>query len=588
MSLHLSRRQYAEMFGPTVGDRVRLADTELFVQVERDLIAEGGGYGNEIKFGGGKVIRDGMGQSSTALDAESLDLVITNALILDPILGVIKADIGIKHGLIVGIGHAGNPGIQSGLGSVFVDPRTKKKNPMIVGAATEVIAGEGCIVTAGGIDTHIHFICPQQIDEAISAGITTMFGGGTGPATGTFATTCTPGIWNLHRMLEAAEAYPMNFGFLGKGNCSTRQPLREQVLAGAVGLKLHEDWGTTPAAIDTCLAVADELDVQVAIHTDTLNEAGFVEETIKAFKGRTIHTFHSEGAGGGHAPDIIRVCGEANVLPSSTNPTRPYTVNTIDEHLDMLMVCHHLDSKIPEDVAFAESRIRPETIAAEDRLHDLGAISMMSSDSQAMGRIGEVIIRTWQTAHKMKVQFGGLSGKAHSAADNFRVLRYLAKYTINPAIAHGISHVVGSLQVGKLADIVIFKPALFGVKPELVLKGGFIAWANMGDPNASIPTPQPTFYRPQFGAAGKAVASTSVTFVSAVSLAKGKLKQLDLSRRLEGVKRCRKIGKADMVLNDTMPKIEVDPETYTVKADGEVLRCEPANVLPMAQRYFLF
>ena len=591
MPLKLTRRQYAEMFGPTVGDQVRLADTDLFVQVERDLIAEGGGYGNEIKFGGGKVIRDGMGQSSTATDAESLDLVITNALILDPLLGIIKADIGIKHGRIVGIGHAGNPGIQSGLGSIYPDPETKKKNPMIVGAGTEAIAGEGCIVTAGGIDSHIHFICPQQIDEAISSGVTTMLGGGTGPAHGTLATTCTPGAWNLHRMFEAAEAYPMNLGFLGKGNCSTPQPLRDQVLAGAIGLKLHEDWGTTPAAIDTCLGVADELDVQVAIHTDTLNESGFVDDTIRAFKGRAIHTYHSEGAGGGHAPDIIRVCGEANVLPSSTNPTRPFTVNTIDEHLDMLMVCHHLDAKIPEDVAFAESRIRPETIAAEDRLHDLGAISMMSSDSQAMGRIGEVICRTWQTAHKMKTQFGKLAGKsgAHEAADNFRVLRYLAKYTINPAITHGISHAVGSLEVGKLADIVIFKPSLFGVKPELILKGGFIAWANMGDPNASIPTPQPTFYRPQFGAAGKALRSTSLTFVSEASLSsKTGPKQLGLARKLEPVKRTRKVGKRDMVLNDAMPKIEVDPETYTVKADGEHLTCEPAKVLPMAQRYFLF
>ncbi|ATC65086.1 urease subunit alpha [Nibricoccus aquaticus] len=588
MPLKLSRRQYAEMFGPTVGDRVRLADTDLFVQVERDLIAEGGGYGNEIKFGGGKVIRDGMGQSSTALDAESLDLIITNALIIDPVLGVIKADIGIKHGLIVGIGHGGNPGIQSGIGSVYVDPRTKKKNPMIVGASTEVIAGEGNIITAGGIDTHIHFICPQQIDEAISSGITTMLGGGTGPAHGTFATTCTPGEWNIHRMLEAAESYPMNLGFLGKGNCSTPQPLREQIVAGAIGLKLHEDWGTTPAAINTCLGVADELDVQVAIHTDTLNEAGFVEETLKAFKGRTIHTFHSEGAGGGHAPDIIRVCGEANVLPSSTNPTRPYTVNTIDEHLDMLMVCHHLDSKIPEDVSFAESRIRPETIAAEDRLHDLGAISMMSSDSQAMGRIGEVIIRTWQTAHKMKTQFGTLTSPAHPAADNFRALRYVAKYTINPAIAHGISHIVGSIEVGKLADLVISKTALFGVKPELVLKGGFIAWANMGDPNASIPTPQPTFYRPQFGATLRGIGSTCLTFVSEASLASGRVKELGLKRRLEPVKNCRKVGKRDMLHNDAMPKIEVDPETYTVKADGVHLTCEPAKVLPMAQRYFLF
>ncbi len=591
MPLKLTRRQYAEMFGPTVGDQVRLADTDLFVQVERDLIAEGGGYGNEIKFGGGKVIRDGMGQSSTATDAESLDLVITNALILDPILGITKADIGVKHGRIVGIGHAGNPGIQNGLGSVYPDPETKKKNPMIVGACTEVIAGEGCIVTAGGIDTHIHFICPQQIDEAISSGLTTMLGGGTGPAHGTLATTCTPGAWNIHRMLEAAEAYPMNLGFLGKGNCSTPQPLREQVLAGAIGLKLHEDWGTTPAAIDTCLGVADELDVQVAIHTDTLNESGFVDDTIRAFKGRAIHTYHSEGAGGGHAPDIIRVCGEANVLPSSTNPTRPFTVNTIDEHLDMLMVCHHLDAKIPEDVAFAESRIRPETIAAEDRLHDLGAISMMSSDSQAMGRIGEVICRTWQTAHKMKTQFGKLTGEvgAHEAADNFRVLRYLAKYTINPAITHGISHAVGSLEVGKLADIVIFKPSLFGVKPELILKGGFIAWANMGDPNASIPTPQPTFYRPQWGASGKAIGRTSLTFVSEASLSSGTGPgQLGLSRKLEAVKRTRKIGKRDMVWNDAMPKIEVDPETYTVKADGEHLTCEPAKVLPLAQRYFLF
>jgi urease subunit alpha len=589
MPLSLSRRQYAEMFGPTVGDQVRLADTELFVQVERDLIAEGGGYGNEIKFGGGKVIRDGMGQSPVATDAESLDLVITNALLLDPLLGVIKADLGIKHGRIVGIGHAGNPGIQSGLGSIYPDPVTKKKNPMIVGAATEVIAGEGSIVTAGGIDTHIHFICPQQIDEALCSGITTMLGGGTGPATGTFATTCTPGAWHLARMLEAAEAFPMNLGFFGKGNCSTPEPLREQILAGAIGLKLHEDWGTTPAAIDVCLGVAEEYDVQVAIHTDTLNEAGFVEESIKAFKGRTIHTFHSEGAGGGHAPDIIRVCGEPNVLPSSTNPTRPFTVNTLDEHLDMLMVCHHLDSKIPEDVAFAESRIRPETIAAEDRLHDLGAISIMSSDSQAMGRVGEVILRTWQTAHKMKGQLGRLADPAHPAADNFRVLRYLAKYTINPAIAHGISHVVGSIAVGKLADLVLFKPAFFGVKPELILKGGFIACANMGDPNASIPTPQPTFYRPQFGAFGRAVATTSVTFVSGASLRKGGgVRKLGLSRRLEAVKHCRNLGKRDMVLNDALPKIEVDPETYTVKADGVHLTSEPATVLPLAQRYFLF
>jgi urease subunit alpha len=588
MPLKLTRRQYAEMFGPTVGDQVRLADTELFIQVERDLIAEGGGYGNEIKFGGGKVIRDGMGQSGTATDAESLDLVITNALILDARLGVIKADIGVKHGVIVGIGHAGNPGIQNGIGSVYPDPRTGRKNPMIVGACTEVLAAEGCILTAGGIDTHIHFICPQQIDEAISSGVTTMLGGGTGPSHGTLATTCTPGAWNIHRMLQAAEAYPVNLGFMGKGNCATAQPLRDQIVAGALGLKLHEDWGTTPAAIDTCLGVADELDVQVAIHTDTLNEAGFVDDTLAAFKGRTIHTFHSEGAGGGHAPDIIRVCGEANVLPSSTNPTRPFTVNTIDEHLDMLMVCHHLDNKIPEDVAFAESRIRPETIAAEDRLHDLGAISITSSDSQAMGRIGEVILRTWQTAHKMKLQFGKLAHPSHPAADNFRCLRYVAKYTVNPAIAQGIGHIVGSVEVGKLADLVLFKPALFGVKPEIVLKGGFVAWANMGDPNASIPTPQPTFYRPMWGAAGGALGATNVTFVSATSLQTGRLADLGLRRRLEPVVNCRRIGKRDMVLNDAMPVIKVDPETYHVTADGEHLTCEPVSVVPMAQRYFLF
>jgi len=589
MSHRLSRRQYAEMYGPTVGDRVRLGDTNLLVEVERDLIVEKGGYGNEVKFGGGKVIRDGMGQSSTASDAESLDLVVTNALILDAILGVIKADIGIKAGRIVGIGHAGNPGIQSGLGSAFPDPKTGQFNPMIIGACTEVLAAEGCIVTAGGIDTHIHFICPQQVDEAVSSGITTLIGGGTGPAHGTLATTCTPGKWNLHRMLESAESYPVHFGFLGKGNCSTPGPLREQVRAGAIGLKLHEDWGTTPAAIDTCLGVADELDVQVAIHTDTLNEAGFVETTLKAFRGRTIHTYHSEGAGGGHAPDIIRVCGEANVLPSSTNPTRPFTVNTIDEHLDMLMVCHHLDARIPEDVSFAESRIRPETIAAEDRLHDLGAISMMSSDSQAMGRIGEVICRTWQTAHKMKEQFGVLAGGQHPAADNFRVLRYLAKYTINPALTHGIAHVVGSLEVGKAADFVVFKPALFGVKPEMVVRGGFIAWANMGDPNASIPTPQPTFYRPQWGGTGKAMSRTSFTFVSEASLADPQgVRSLGLTRQLEAVRRCRQVSKHDMVLNNSLPHIVVDPETYRVTADGVHLTCEPARVLPLAQRYFLF
>jgi urease subunit alpha len=589
MSHPLSRRQYAEMFGPTVGDRVRLGDTNLLAEVERDFIAEGGGYGNEVKFGGGKVIRDGMGQSSTAADAESLDLVVTNALILDPVLGVIKADLGIKAGRIIGIGHAGNPGIQSGLGSTYPDPVTGRRNPMIIGACTEVLAAEGSIVTAGGIDTHIHFICPQQVDEAISSGITTLIGGGTGPAHGTLATTCTPGAWNLARMLEAAESYPVHFGFLGKGNCSTPGPLREQVRAGAIGLKLHEDWGTTPAAIDTCLGVADELDVQVAIHTDTLNEAGFVEATLKAFKGRAIHTYHSEGAGGGHAPDIIRVCGEANVLPSSTNPTRPFTINTIDEHLDMLMVCHHLDARIPEDVAFAESRIRPETIAAEDRLHDLGAISMMSSDSQAMGRIGEVVCRTWQTAHKMKEQFGGLAGGVHPAADNFRILRYLAKYTINPALTHGIAHLVGSLEVGKAADFVVFKPALFGAKPEMVVRGGFIAWANMGDPNASIPTPQPTFYRPQWGGTGKAMNRTSMTFVSAASLADphGPV-SLGLARRLEPVRRCRTIRKTDMILNAALPHIVVDPETYRVTADGVHLTCEPAKVLPLAQRYHLF
>ncbi|MCS6772274.1 MAG: urease subunit alpha [Kiritimatiellae bacterium] len=586
--MKMTRRQYVEMFGPTRGDRVRLADTDLFIEVERDLIAELSGYGNEVKFGGGKVIRDGMGQSPVACDEEALDLVITNALIIDAKLGILKADIGIKKGRIVGIGHAGNPGIQSGIGSAFADPQTGKRHGMVIGAATEVIAGEGCIVTAGGIDTHIHFICPQQIEEALSSGITTMIGGGTGPATGTKATTCTPGRWNMHRMLEAAEAFPMNLGFLGKGNCSTPQPIREQIEAGAIGLKLHEDWGTTPAAIDCCLAVADEYDVQVAIHTDTLNEAGFVEDTLRAFKNRTIHTYHSEGAGGGHAPDIIRVCGERYVLPSSTNPTRPFTVNTIDEHLDMLMVCHHLDSSIPEDVAFAESRIRPQTIAAEDILHDIGAISMMSSDSQAMGRVGEVIIRTWQTAHKMKVQRGLLSHPAHPAADNFRVLRYIAKYTINPAITHGIAHEVGSLEVGKWADLVLWQPAFFGVKPELVLKGGMIALANMGDPNASIPTPQPTFYRPQFASFAGALASTSFTFISQSAYDADLHGRLGLKKRITPVLRTRKLSKLDMVWNDSLPKIEVDPETYTVKADGELLTCEPATELPMARRYFLF
>lgn len=576
MPLEFTRQQYAEMFGPTVGDQVRLGDTEILIQVERDLIAENGGYGNEVKFGGGKVIRDGMGQSPKALDADCLDLVITNATILDAIQGVIKADIGIKHGRIVGIGHAGNPLIQDGI-----------DKSMTVGAATEVIAGEGHIVTAGGFDSHIHFICPQQIDEALASGVTSMTGGGTGPATGTNATTCTPGAWNIHRMLEAAEEYPINLGFMGKGNSSNPEALREQVAAGAMGLKLHEDWGTTPSTIDTCLTVADEMDVQVAIHTDTLNESGFVEDSIAAFKGRVIHTFHSEGAGGGHAPDIIKVCGELNVLPSSTNPTRPYTVNTIDEHLDMLMVCHHLDTKIPEDVAFAESRIRPQTIAAEDILHDLGAFSIMSSDSQAMGRVGEVICRTWQTAHKMKVQRGKLESDTHPDADNFRALRYIAKYTINPAIACGVAHEVGSIEVGKLADIVIWKPAFFGVKPELILKGGMIALANMGDPNASIPTPQPTFYRKQFAAHGRAKYATSVTFVSQEFLKNGN-NTLDLQKRLVVVKGTRDISKKDLIHNDVTPKIEVDPETYIVKADDVVLTCEPATEVPLAQRYFLF
>ena len=577
MSLEFDRRQYAEMFGPTVGDQLRLGDTEIFIEVEKDLIAENGGYGNEVKFGGGKVIRDGMGQSPRARDEDSLDLVITNATILDAKQGVIKADIGIKDGRIVGIGHAGNPLIQDGI-----------SKGMTVGAATEVIAGEGHIVTAGGFDSHIHFICPQQIDEALASGVTSMTGGGTGPATGTNATTCTPGIWNISRMLEAADEYPMNLGFMGKGNSSNPEALREQVAAGAMGLKLHEDWGTTPSAIDTCLGVADEMDVQVAIHTDTLNESGFVEDSIAAFKNRVIHTFHSEGAGGGHAPDIIKVCGELNVLPSSTNPTRPYTVNTIDEHLDMLMVCHHLDSKIPEDVAFAESRIRPQTIAAEDILHDLGAFSIMSSDSQAMGRVGEVICRTWQTAHKMKIQRGKLESEAHPAADNFRALRYIAKYTINPAIACGVAHEVGSIEVGKLADIVVWKPAFFGVKPDLVLKGGMIALANMGDPNASIPTPQPTFYREQFGAHGRAKFATSVTFVSQEFLRESHNNSLKLEKRLVAVKGTRDISKKDLVYNDATPEIEVDPETYVVKADGEILTCEPASEVPLAQRYFLF
>jgi urease subunit alpha len=572
----IPRKQYADLFGPTVGDRIRLADTELLIEIEKDFTS----YGDEAVFGGGKVIRDGMGQSPRATSANgALDTVITNALILD-YSGIIKADIGIKNGRIAGIGKAGNsdlmPNVTAG---------------MEIGAGTEVIAGEGNIVTAGGIDTHIHFICPQQYWDALSAGITTMIGGGTGPATGTNATTCTPGPWNIHRMLEASDGIPINLGFLGKGNSSQAAGLNEQVEAGAIGLKLHEDWGTTPAAIDTCLSVAERYDVQVAIHTDTLNEAGFVEDTIKAFKGRTIHSFHTEGAGGGHAPDIIKVCGEPNVLPSSTNPTMPFTANTMDEHLDMLMVCHHLNPRIPEDVAFAESRIRRETIAAEDILHDLGAISIMSSDSQAMGRIGEVIIRTWQNAHKMKVQRGHLSpksGKDSSQNDNFRAKRYVAKYTINPAITHGIAHEVGSVEVGKLADLVLWKPAFFGVKPELVLKGGFIAQAQMGDPNASIPTPEPIISRPMFGAFGRALASTSLTFLSQVALDREIPKKLGLQKRVAAVKNCRTVKKRDLKLNDYLPKIEVDPETYVVTADGERLTCEPAIVLPMAQRYFLF
>ena len=567
MSLKIGRPAYAEMFGPTTGDRVRLADTELWIEVEKDYTH----YGEEVKFGGGKVIRDGMGQSQR-VSKDCADTVITNALIVDH-WGIVKADIGIKNGRIAAIGKAGNPDIQPAVN-------------IVIGPGTEIIAGEGMIVTAGGIDSHIHFICPQQIEEALMSGVTTMLGGGTGPATGTFATTCTPGPWHIYSMLQAAEAFPMNLGFLGKGNASLKPALKEQVVAGAMGLKLHEDWGTTPAAIDCCLAVADEMDVQVAIHTDTLNESGFVEATVAAFKDRTIHTYHTEGAGGGHAPDIIRVCGEANVLPSSTNPTRPYTVNTIDEHLDMLMVCHHLDAAIAEDVAFAESRIRRETIAAEDILHDLGAFSMLSSDSQAMGRVGEVIIRTWQTAHKMKLQRGALK-EDEGGNDNFRVKRYIAKYTINPAITHGIAHAVGSIEPGKLADLVLWKPAFFGVKPSLILKSGMIAAAAMGDPNASIPTPQPVHYRTMFGAYGGALA-TSVTFVSQAALKNPKIASLGLKKPLVAVRNTRKIGKRDLIHNDYMPKVEVDPETYQVKADGKLLECEPAKVLPMAQRYFLF
>ncbi|CAM5782819.1 urease subunit alpha [Rhizobacter fulvus] len=568
----ITRRAYAEMFGPTTGDRVRLADTGLIVEVEKDFTLQAGGYGEEVKFGGGKTIRDGMGQSQR-LAADVADTVITNALIIDH-WGVVKADIAIKNGLIAGIGKAGNPDVQPGV-------------DIVIGPGTEIIAGEGNIITAGGIDTHIHFICPQQIEEALMSGVTTMMGGGTGPATGTFATTCTPGPWHIHSMLRSAESFPMNLGFQGKGNASLPGALEEQIEAGAYGLKLHEDWGTTPAAIDNCLSVADRHDVQVTIHTDTLNESGFVEDTVAAFKGRTIATFHTEGAGGGHAPDIIKVAGLPNVLPSSTNPTMPYTVNTVDEHLDMLMVCHHLDASIAEDLAFAESRIRRETIAAEDILHDLGVFSMMSSDSQAMGRVGEVIIRTWQAAHKMKAQRGSLP-EDNARHDNFRVKRYIAKYTINPAITQGISHVVGSVEVGKLADLVVWKPAFFGVKPSLIIKGGMIAAAAMGDPNASIPTPQPVHYRPMFGAFGAAMDTTCITFMSKAAVAGGVAQRLGLRRRVEAVKNTRAIGKQDMIHNAGTPTIEVDAQTYEVRADGVLLTCEPATELPMAQRYFLF
>ena len=563
----ISRKAYTDMFGPTTGDKVRLGDTELFIEVEQDFTT----YGDEVKFGGGKVIRDGMGQSQ-ALGAQSADTVITNALILDH-WGIVKADVGLKEGRILKIGKAGNPDTQPDV-------------DIIIGPGTEIIAGEGQILTAGGIDAHIHFICPQQIEEALMSGITTMLGGGTGPATGTNATTCTPGAWHLGKMLQSADEFPMNLGFMGKGNASLPGPLDEQVIAGAMGLKLHEDWGTTPQSIDNCLSVADRFDVQVAIHTDTLNESGFVEDTIRAFKDRTIHTFHTEGAGGGHAPDIIKACGRPNVLPSSTNPTRPYTINTVDEHLDMLMVCHHLDSNIPEDVAFADSRIRKETIAAEDILHDLGAFSMIASDSQAMGRVGEVICRTWQTAHKMKVQRGQLAEDTH--ADNFRARRYIAKYTINPAIAHGISHEVGSIEAGKLADLVLWKPAFFGIKPALIIKGGMIAAAPMGDPNASIPTPQPVHYRPMFGAFGRAREATSVTFVSQAFTETKLAEHLRLAKRLVPVSGTRNVTKHDMVLNSYLPEMEVDPETYEVRADGQLLTCEPAEVLPLAQRYALF
>jgi urease subunit alpha len=564
----IDRRAYAEMYGPTVGDRVRLGDTELIVEIERDFTI----YGEEVKFGGGKVIRDGMGQSQREA-AECVDTIITNAVIVDH-WGIVKADIGLKDGRIVGIGKGGNPDVQPGVN-------------IVIGAGTEVIAGEGLIATAGAIDAHIHFICPQQVDDAMMSGITTMIGGGTGPAAGTSATTCTPGPWYIERMYQALEDLPINFGLLGKGNVSVARPIEEQVEAGAMGLKLHEDWGTTPAAIDNCLSVAEKYDVQVAIHTDTLNESGFVEDTLAAFKGRTIHTYHTEGAGGGHAPDIIKACGAPNVLPSSTNPTRPYTINTVDEHLDMLMVCHHLDPGIAEDVAFAESRIRRETIAAEDILHDLGAFSMIASDSQAMGRIGEVVTRTWQTAHKMKVQRGSLP-QDNSRNDNFRVRRYVAKYTINPAITHGFAHEVGSLEVGKLADIVLWKPAFFGAKCAMVVKGGMIVAAPMGDPNASIPTPQPVHYRPMFGALGGARHATSVSFVSKAGLESGMAQRLGLRKRLVAVEGTRGVRKSDLALNDYQPVIEVDAQTYEVRADGQLLTCEPAKVLPLAQRYFLF
>ncbi len=572
MSFIMKGKEYADMYGPTKGDRVRLADTELILEIEQDYTV----YGDESKFGGGKSIRDGMGQSSSvSRDAGALDMLITNAVIIDS-WGIVKGDIGIKDGMIVGIGKSGNPDTMEG-----VTPG------LVIGAATEVIAGEGLIATAGGIDSHIHFICPQQIETALYSGVTTMIGGGTGPADGTNATTCTPGKYNMYRMLEAAEAFPMNLGFLGKGNASFPQPLIEQIQAGAIGLKLHEDWGTTPKAIDTCLSVADIYDVQVAIHTDTLNEAGFVEDTINAINGRTIHTFHTEGAGGGHAPDIIKVAAFQNILPSSTNPTMPFTINTLDEHLDMLMVCHHLDSKIREDVAFADSRIRPETIAAEDILHDMGVFSMMSSDSQAMGRVGEVIIRTWQTADKMKKQRGPLSPDS-SKNDNTRIKRYISKYTINPAITHGISKYVGSLEKGKLADIVLWKPSMFGVKPEMILKGGFIAASKMGDANASIPTPQPVIYKNMFGAFGRALNSGCMTFVSKLSLESGDLNSLKLQKKLVPVSNCRNITKKDMVMNDATPNIEVNPETYEVRVDGEHITCKPMKELALAQRYFLF